>query len=252
MLPHLNVVKRKPVPFQDENKPQDTNPPPAETKHDSKIFQEGTKTPQEYDKSAKPQPGYTAPLSVVPQSNQNRNSLGVRAEQPPERTPHPEPRKSESPPSVYEQLMDFHRQIMEDIQEEEGEPDEEEEEMAAASASLEYWSEYSSLMKCVDEAISDSMMTGLKSGEHDSTEAPKKSSREADAVPDLGYSVRGSGGVSRQQLRKDSVLSSPNGLRTRSMPDDSRIGREGNRDKENKATGRQNSGGQSTSWWKFE
>ncbi|CAK1356974.1 unnamed protein product [Cercospora beticola] len=252
VLPPLNVVKRKPVPIRDEDKPRDTNPPLAETKHDSKTFQEGTKTIQEYDKSAKPQPGYTAPLSSVSQSHQDRNSVGVRAEQPSERKPYPDARKPESPPSVYEQLMDFHRQIMEDVREEEGEPDEEEEEMAAAFASLDYWSEYSNLMKCVDEAISDSMMTGLEFGGHDSTEASKKSSREEKAVPDLEISVRGSGGVSRQQLRKDSVLSSPNELRTRSMPDDFRNGRERNGEQENTATKKQDCGRQSSSWWKFE
>lgn len=139
---------------------------------------------------------------------------------------------------MYEQLMDFHRQIMEDVREEEGEPDEEEEEMAAASASLDYWSEYSNLMKCVEEAISDSMMTGLELGGHDSTKASKRSSREESTVPDLRYSGRGCGAVSRQQLRKDSVLSSPNKLRARSMPDDARNGRIRIRDKENKATGK--------------
>ncbi|GIZ42289.1 hypothetical protein CKM354_000556400 [Cercospora kikuchii] len=213
VLPPLNIVKRKPVPMRDENKPRNINPPPAWTKHDSKIFQEGTKTPQEYDHSAKPQPGYTAPLSLV-----SHNSVGLRAEQPSERRPYPDPQKPESPPSVYEQLMDFHRQIMEDVREEEGEPDEEEEEMAAASASLDYWR--------------------LELGGHDSTKASKRSSREESTVPDLRYSGRGCGAVSRQQLRKDSVLSSPNKLRARSMPDDARNSRIRIRDKENKATGK--------------
>ncbi|PPJ61114.1 hypothetical protein CBER1_04144 [Cercospora berteroae] len=232
VLPPLNVVKRKPVPIGDEDKAQDTNPPSEEAKHDSKIFQEGKKISQRYDQSAKPQSGYTTPLSLA-----SHNSVGARAEQPSERKPDPDPRKPESPPSVYEQLMEFHRQIMEDVREEEGEPDgeeeeEEEEEMAAASACLDYWRP--------------------EFGGHDSTEASKKSSREENTVPDLGCSARDSGGVSRQQLRKDSVLSSPNGLRTRSMPDDARNGRVRIRDKENTATAKQDSRRESTSWWKFE
>ncbi|KAM3425212.1 hypothetical protein BST61_g7167 [Cercospora zeina] len=238
-----HAIKRKPLPARNEMQDQDICPA-SEKKHDSKMAVRGKKIPENKVAFADIEEKDLVPPPLFIHSRNKRNSVGIRAEKPSERKPHPDLRPRSQ--GVYELLSGFHRKVMEDVEEEEGDHDDddddggEEEDLAMTTTAVDFWTKNPNPMYLDEPCVCDSpelaqFLVKDHSDRMNREEKTMSDSRLAD--------MRG------ERARTDSVVSGARKVRGWSSPEGSHSG---SRQCQARTSSDQSHGKRSERWWEFE